>query len=89
MGDIVAYDTYGITVLSYIMQFYPPSQIALPKERDVVQMLTVAPRVSIPTDVLRDFKDLMFTTQVRCFELVCEAARYRAALFFVCLPSMA
>eukprot|EP00959_Pyramimonas_sp_CCMP1952_P029458 618737-Pyramimonas_sp.AAC.1 len=43
VGSILAYNTYGFTVLSYIMQFYPPSSTALKKERDVVQMLTASP----------------------------------------------
>eukprot|EP00959_Pyramimonas_sp_CCMP1952_P173515 3625910-Pyramimonas_sp.AAC.1 len=43
VGSILAYNTYGITVLSYVMQFYPPSSTALKKERDVVQLLTASP----------------------------------------------
>ena len=63
------------------MQFYPPSKDILKKERDVVQLPTASPRFSTPTDVLRDLKDLCYTTEVRCFDIVCAAARYRAAFF--------
>eukprot|EP00959_Pyramimonas_sp_CCMP1952_P221451 4629124-Pyramimonas_sp.AAC.1 len=84
--SVVAWNRYALPVVGHVAQLFEPPREAKAIVRECHQLLTRAPRHSLPPILLANLKSVHFPVQLRSLDLAARSALTRSALLSEALP---